>query len=548
MIKGFSLSYSKGSAWLTVHPREGSDRKVYSDEVRARMKILGIPPVRNSIIEEAIREESGLPAELGPWPGGENLSSFCTVEIAPDGMSAWLTAAPPRPGGEDITEEMVDAALRGSGVSRGIDGNAIDRLLGDRVYGRKVKIASGSAPVQGKGVRVKFYFVKDHVPYRELLYGRIDLKELNYIQNRKKGDVLADLMPRTEPVNGFKVTGEVLPADPADEGETLNAGEGCVLEDGRIIAGRDGNARLEGNAVTVEPVVTVQNVDYETGNIAFDGSVVVKGTVADGFSVTAGGDLEVDKCVGRVSLTAGRNILLKQGINGDNGAEVRTGGSLTAKYGESSRIYTGGDLIIKEALMHCSLMVKGNLLLSGGRAELLGGSAVIRGSLLCRKLGGIYEPATSVVMGIDPDDLDEYRKLLTNLEGKRLNLDELDRKIGLLRKGGGEQQDRLAQAEKQLQDEAEKLNGEIQEMTARTHEMGRAMPWRSDSILAAQDRIYGGVHISFGFLEYTGNSGGKGVPSSVLSRHEGIIRDKGFDPAHPPEITPLVSGTGEAAL
>ena len=539
MIKGFSLSYSKGSAWLTVFPREEGDRKVYSDEVQARMKILRVPPVRANLIEEIIQGEKGIPVELGPWPGGEALSTSCAVEIAPDGMSAYLTAVQPRPGGEEITVEMVYAALKEKGVSRGIDEAGVRKFVDSRIYGRKVKIACGAFPVHGKGSRVRYHFVTEHVPYRELLYGRIDLRELNYIQNRKEGDVLADLQPEQLPVNGYKVTGEVLPADPADEGETLNAGEGCTLEEGRILALQDGNARLEGNVIVVEPVVTVQNVDYETGNISFSGSVVVKGTVADGFSVTAGGDLEVEKCVGRVTLTAGRNIILKQGINGDNDAEVRAGGSLMARYGESSSLVTGGDLIIKEALMHCSLMVKGNLLLSGGRAELLGGTAVVRGSLLCRKLGGIYEPATSVIMGIDPDDLDAYRKLLTNLEAKRLNLNELDRKIGLLRKGNGEQKEKLQQAETQLQGEAEKLNGEIQEMTARSHEMGRSMVWRSRSLLAAQDRIYGGVHITFGFLEYTGNAGGKGVPSTVLYRQGDVILDKGFDPSHPPEIEPV---------
>ena len=318
------------------------------------------------------------------------------------------------------------------------------------------------------------------------------------------------------------------------------------MKEGSLFAGRDGNARLEEGAVIVEPVVTVRNVDYETGNIAFEGSVVVKGTVADGFSVMAGGDIEVDKCVGRVSLRAGRNILLKQGINGDNGADVWAGGTLTAKYGESSRIFTGKDMIIREALMHCTLMVKGNLLLSGGRAELLGGTAVVRGSLLCRKLGGIYEPATSVVIGIDPDDLENYRGLLTSLEAKRSHLDELDKQIALLRKGMQDigKKEKLLQAEAQLKEESELVNGEIHEMVSRSHDLSRKITVRPESILAAEDRIYAGVHIAFGFLEYSGNAGGKGVPSTILRCREGVISDRGYDSSEPPEIKPVESEEG----
>jgi len=536
MVKGFSLSYSKGSAWLTVNlPMEG-DRPVYSDEIKARMKILGIPPVRTSVLEKILQNPTGEPVRLADWPGGEVLSSRCRVEISPDEMTAWLTAEPPRPGGEELSRSLIVNALKDNSVIRGIDDSLIDWMVRDRVYREKVLLARGEEAIDGKGPRVKHHFVTRHVPYRELLYGRIDLKELNYIQNRIEGDLLAELIPREEAHNGFTVTGKPLNAEPAGKGEALNGGEGTVLREGKLFAARDGNVRLEKGKIIVEPVVTVKNVDYETGNIDFEGSVIVKGTVADGFSVKAGGELEVEKCVGRVNLQAGRNILLKQGINGDRDAEVRAGGNVTAKYGEGCRMFTGGDMIIRESLMHCTLMVKGHLILSGGRAELLGGMAVIRGSLICRKLGGIYEPATSVFIGIDPDDLTAYRNLLTSLEAKRAHLDDLDKKIGLLRKSDTdrERKDRLQQAEKQLEEEVALLNGEIQDLVTRSHEMGRTIPIRQESLLIAQDRIYGGVHISFGFLEYTGNAGGKGVTSTILRRREGSLVDGGFNPADMP--------------
>jgi uncharacterized protein len=541
MIKGFSLSYSHGSAWLTVSPRQEGDRLIYSEEIRARMKILGIPPVRISIIEEVIRKASGEPVELVAWSGGQALSARASVDIDLDGMIARITLTPPRPGGEDITATIINNALNRAGVVKGIDLDGIDQMVVNPRYGQPFPIAHGIKPVHGKGTRVKYHFITQHIPYRELLFGRIDLKELNYIQNRTKGDLLAELLPKTSAMDGYTVTGEILPAEPADKGEVLIPGEGTQLDNNRLLAAWDGNARFDKGMVMVEPVVTVKNVDYETGNIDFKGSVVVQGTVADGFSVTAGGDIEVEKCVGRVSLISGRNILLKQGINGDNDAHVWAGGNVTAKYGEGCRIFTGSDLIIREALMHCTLMVKGNLLLTGGRAEMLGGTAVIRGSLMCRKLGGIYEPPTAVVIGIDPDDLEKYKDLLTSLEAKRVMLDSLDKKIGLLRKGtiAPESREKMQQAEKQLEEEAQMVNGEIREMVTRSHDMGRNIPVREESILAAEDRIYGGVNISFGFVEYAGNAGGKGVPSTVLSRHAGVIQDRGFDRANPPQIEPL---------
>lgn len=80
--------------------------------------------------------------------------------------------------------------------------------------------------------------------------------------------------PPTTAVDGSTVTGEILPASSDTETIVINAGNNARIEgDGsRLYADIDGNAKIAGNAVMVEPVVTVENVNYETGNIRFGGS------------------------------------------------------------------------------------------------------------------------------------------------------------------------------------------------------------------------------------------------------------------------------------
>jgi uncharacterized protein (DUF342 family) len=540
-MRGFDLFYSKGFAHLTVFPLESGGKKVYADDIVNRMKVLGIPPVREILIQHVLDQAAGEPVRLVAWPEGEFLSVKCKVTLDEEAMTAWIEVTPPKTGGEDITLDLLNDALAEKGVVMGIKDEAVRRIVEGLDYNRRILVAQGVLPRHGQASRVKYHFVTERIPYKELLYGRIDLKELNYVQNRKEGDLLAELTAAENPVDGYTVTGEILSAQPAGQGEQIRGGINTRKEEDRLYAAIDGNARIEKNEVIVEPVVTLKNVDYETGNIDFEGSVIVKGSVADGFSIKAGGDIETEKCVGRVTLEAGRSIILKQGVNGDNEASLTAGSNVVAKYIESSQVSCGGDLLVKEAIMHSTVLVKGNLILSGGRAELLGGTAIVYGSFWCRKLGGLYEPATSIIIGLDPDSLGEYRALLTNIEAKRTRLDDLDKKIALIRNTEiqGAQKDKLVQAEYQLEREVGQLNGEIQEMVKKSHSLKRESQSRAGSLLVAEDRIYTGVHISFGFLDYMGNSGGKGVPKTIIQRVDDKLVEKGFNPSEPPEITPL---------
>jgi len=57
-------------------------------------------------------------------------------------------------------------------------------------------------------------------------------------------------------------------------------------------------------------------VDFVTGNIFFNGNVVVCGTVLDGFEIKADGDIIVSKIVESATLTAGRDVIVKGGVLG----------------------------------------------------------------------------------------------------------------------------------------------------------------------------------------------------------------------------------------
>ena len=284
-------------------------------------------------------------------------------------------------------------------------------------YNEWIEIALGTAPVDGRGGRVKYFFSKaPGKPFRELPFGRIDLKELNFIQYKEAGDVLAEMEEPVIPQDGIDVTGETVTASPAGEGEQMVAGTLTEIRDNKIYALESGNVRLDKNAVVLEPVVTVNDVDYKTGNLVFQGSVIVKGHVADGFSIKASGDIQIGKSVGRVTLETGRNLLLQSGINGDQEGHLEVKGDLYTRFIESSFVNVKGSVFVSGALLNSTVKISGGLMLEGGRCEIVGGLTVVKGWVKCRKIGSLYETRTNVVVGVEPEELDVFFKILKDIE------------------------------------------------------------------------------------------------------------------------------------
>ena len=72
----------------------------------------------------------------------------------------------------------------------------------------------------------------------------------------------------------------------------------------------------------VNETLTLAKVDLSTGNINFDGSLHIKGDVADGVAVDVSGSVLVEGVVARATIVAGGDIVIKNGIIG--GAKKET--------------------------------------------------------------------------------------------------------------------------------------------------------------------------------------------------------------------------------
>ena len=536
----FELYYHDGYACLTVYPPSDSGRPVYAEDVENRMKLLGIPKVPRVQIREVIERADRTPVPLVHWPDGKALGAEIRVDVSEDGLEARLVMSPPRKGGAPPSRTGLDRALSEAGVIYGIDDNAIRSALERLPYHTPVVIAEGTKPVHGVAERIAYHFNTDRLrPYLVMPFDRINLKELNFIEHCREEQLLAELQPAVDPVDGRTVTGDVIPAERDSSRVELAAGPNTTLShDGKqLFAECDGNVRLdERGIVTVEPVVVVQNVNYETGNIRYEGSVIVEGSIADGFVVEAGGDLQIGKGVGKAQLRSGRNLVIKTGINGNGEGRIDCGGDLYARFLESCTAHVDGHLFVEEAIMHSQVTAGGNCAFSGRRAEVIGGRVIAGGSLWCRKLGNLNEVGTRVAVGVPPHILLAYYEARRALSETETEVDDAEEALSKLDTAveEGRRDERIEKARAHLKDRLPSLR------EARRR-LRQEVPDRRDRIIpderamvVAEDTIFPGTVVTMGTYEY--RPSGAGSHKTILHPGTSAIVETGYDLRTPPSL------------
>ncbi len=230
-----------------------------------------------------------------------------------------------------------------------------------------VLIARGREPLQPRNAEIIYHFPIDfRRPGKVDSRGRIDFKDRGEIPFVKKNIFLAEKIFPKKGVAGMDVTGEIIPV-PEPEDMAFGAGPGARISDdgSRIYADVDGQPGLDplGN-VSVSPELNIKgDVDYRTGNIEFNGNVVITGIVKEGFSVK-GASLTAEQVEGaRIELTGDLNV--SSGIVDTSLVKVQ--GNIQAQYVNNSNIYGFGDLIVQKEIIDSKIRLSGACINTGGR-------------------------------------------------------------------------------------------------------------------------------------------------------------------------------------
>ena len=328
------------------------------------------------------------------------LDSECNVKLSKDKMKAYITLTKPI-GGEDISEEAIYEALNTEKVTFNIKDSVIKDSVINKIYDKEILIAEGLEPQSGKDAELTYHFdISDEIAITIDKDGKINYRELDLIENVRAGQKLVTLTPHTEGIPGKNVLGEDIPGKDGKKialpkGKNVNVSE----DELELYAAVDGEAKIIDGKVNVYSVYEVKHdVDNSTGNIRFNGKVVVMGNVLTGFVIEAEGDVEVYGVVEGALIKSGGSIILHRGIQGMNRGELYCDGDLVARFIENSKIDVKGN-VQSDAIMHSQVTCGKKLEATGRKGLLVGGTFKVGEEINAKVVGSPMATVTEIEVG-----------------------------------------------------------------------------------------------------------------------------------------------------
>jgi uncharacterized protein len=425
-------------------------------------------------------------------------------------MKAFIVIHRPGPHGADPAASRIRSYLELNHVVDGVIDDTLESLEANPVYGENILIAEGTRPKNGDDAKVVYSFDTDRRIKIKEVEGRVDFKELNTINNVVDGQVLAKLVPPERGQAGMTVTGKILPAKDGKDRQLVTGNNVRLSDDKKqAIATTNGQVIISGERISVEPIYSVDgNVSLKNGgNIVFLGSVEVKGNVEDGYSVKAAGNVEVHGTIEKCEIDSEGDIIVHNGITGKNGAIIKAGGNIWAKFIENATVEAGGIIVVNEGIINSNISCDHKIICRGKRASIVGGSIRASEEIDAKNLGSVAGVETNCEVGFDPKlkvELEMAQEKLKQQQKEQgdveLNMGTLEKMIKARKDAPQDKKDyyenlKLRAAEllhqiRETQDEIERVLRQINEL-------------KNNGKISASGKVYPGVKVQIkdAFLE-----------------------------------------------
>ncbi|MNX98566.1 hypothetical protein D3C86_1309810 [compost metagenome] len=321
------------------------------------------------------------------------------------------------------------AALREQGVREGIDEATLAALCEAPESGETL-VARGLAPTPGEPARIDYLFLADNGEFNPLVdqHDRADYREVGLIQNVVPGQLLARKTPPTSGVAGRSVTGEPLPATPGKDVHIL-AGKNVQLSPSKLeaYATVTGIPKVAKNRLTVQPNFQVGDVDFSTGNINFQGSVQIKGSVNPGFVVKATEDVTIEGNVEQATVEAGGTIIVRGGVR--SGSRLQAQEDVEVRFCDSESILEAEQgILVKGDSLHCTLKAGLRIVVEH---RLIGGTARA-GEYIQASIAGTRAETPTLVELVQVGSQEELDQLLDEIAKVEEQLTQISARIQAL--------------------------------------------------------------------------------------------------------------------
>lgn len=371
--------------------------------------------------------------ERGTFEVAEQRDADLSIDISKDEMTATMTTSPSF-GGISLSMGRIMLALKKKGIDYKICSQpALDKILREDSVENHM-FAQGIKSIDGEDTRFKALLssTDEHAPASDGT-GKVDLLQIKDFRNVLPGEPVMKRIPATQGKNGCDVLGHSVPAKVGVEKSFSRKSLGVDIDTNNaniLIANKRGYPVIFEDGVRVEDILILDNVDLHSGNISYDGSVLISGKISPGMIIHVTGDVLVKDTINNATIIAGNDIVIDGGIMGsdvkDNtpdkeqgannnifNAHLTAGGSIKANFASRVEMTAQDNIEIKEYIAHSIAFSNQKILLGqdGGKGQVIGGKITAKRGIVLNIAGASASTTTDLVVGYTPEARKEIKEL-----------------------------------------------------------------------------------------------------------------------------------------
>lgn len=357
------------------------------------------------------------------------------LQVARDKLAAYFIIFPTK-FKELPSYTEIEEAIFHKGIAAIIDKESIEQQLEKIDVNQKklerIIVARGRKPVNGCNEYFLPLISIDKKAGKVLEDGRIDFREVDSIIECKKGQKILKRIPGVKPEDGYDIFGEKAEAVLENRKGYLKGDNIAQSDDDEniFVSTIDGCINVDRNKISVQPNVIIKgNVDYDYGNIDFNGSVHIRGSVLPGFSVKAGGDIIVEKNVDDAYIEADGDIIIKMGITGKGSCKVIANGSIKANYILNSVVEAIKEIEVQDSIINSRVFSNDKISVTAKHGKIMGGEVTARHEVIVNVVGSQKENITYVTVGRSLFIEREMNEIRQEMDKWRTKVDDTIRKI-----------------------------------------------------------------------------------------------------------------------
>jgi len=284
---------------------------------------------------------------------------------------------------------------------------------------------------------------------------------------------------------------------------TFTSGTNVIAADGgqRLFAACEGIVHWHGKKITISPIRKFDgDITIRTGNIDTPGSIIVNGSVEDGLNLKAEGDIFIIGNVGKAHLSAGGNIMVRNGIVSHDGGSIKAAGDIMAKFVEHGVLDARGNVIVEDAIMHSRVAAGSMVVCLGAKAIIVGGEIRAGDEINCKELGSAAGTETFAAVGAQAADRQQFTTITNELNEAKTLENEAEKNVNTLlaQKSQGELSPDKQKKLIEQQDEKKRQHALVRELKEQLKEVEDRMAEGKSGRICAAGTAHAGVKVVVG--------------------------------------------------